>query len=106
MVHEFQAHEAYLLKCVISPDATVLATTSSDKTIRIWNTVTWKLERALTQHQKWVWDAVFSADSVYLVTVSSDLTGKLWDLRSGDIIRNYGGHSLAATCVALNDSSQ
>lgn len=65
-----------------------------------------QLERSLTQHQKWVWDAVFSADSVYLVTVSSDQSGKLWNLKTGDVIRNYAGHSLAATCVGLNDCSQ
>ena len=27
------------------------------------------------------------------------------DLRSGEVIRNYAGHSLAVTCVALNDTS-
>lgn len=102
---EFQAHDQYLLKSVISPDVGTLATTSADKTIRLWNTSTWELERTLAQHQRWVWDAVFSADSLYLVTVSSDQCGKLWDLRSGEVIRNYAGHNLAVTCVALNDSS-
>lgn len=27
------------------------------------------------------------------------------DLRNGEVIRNYVGHSLAVTCVALNDSN-
>jgi G protein beta subunit-like protein len=52
-----------------------------------------------------VWDTVFSADSLYLVTVSSDQSGKLWDLRTSEVVRNYTGHNLAVTCVALNDSS-
>lgn len=103
--NEFQAHESYLLKCVVSPDVNTLATTSADNTVRLWNTTDWSPERTLAQHQRWVWDAVFSADSFYLVTVSSDQTGKLWDLRTGDVIRNYAGHNLAVTCVALNDSS-
>lgn len=105
LVTEISAHDKYLLKCVLSPDVNTLATTSADKTIKLYNTSTWKLERTLSHHQRWVWDAVFSADSVYLVSVSSDQTGKLWDLSNGDVIRNYAGHSLAVTCVALNDSS-
>ena len=105
LTKDFQAHDDYLLKCVVSPDVNTVATTSADKSVRLWNTVTWELERTLAQHQRWVWDAVFSADSLYLVTASSDQTSKLWDLRTGDVIRNYSGHNLAVTCVALNDGS-
>lgn len=105
LCHEFQAHEEYLLKIAVSPDVSTIATTSADKSIKLWNTTTWELEHTLAQHQRWVWDAVFSADSLYLVTASSDQTAKLWDLRSGEVIRNYSGRNLAVTCVALNDSS-
>lgn len=101
----FQAHSNYLLKCIISPDLNHLATTSADKTVRLWNTETWELVRVLSRHQRWVWDAVFSADSLYLVTASSDQSAKLWDVQTGEVMRNYIGHSLAVTCVALNDES-
>jgi G protein beta subunit-like protein len=36
LTQEFQAHEQYLLKCVLSPDASTLATTSADKTVHIY----------------------------------------------------------------------
>ena len=101
----FQAHSNYLLKCIISPDLNHVATTSADKTVRLWNTETWELVRVLSRHQRWVWDAVFSADSLYLVTASSDQSAKLWDVQTGEVMRNYIGHSLAVTCVALNDES-
>ncbi len=111
-MQELQAHDAYLLKVVISPDVSLIATTSADKTVKIWynqsseqSNNNWMLEKTLVHHQKWVWDAVFSADSVLLVTASSDQSSKLWDLRNGDVIRNYVGHNLAVTCVALNDSN-
>ena len=103
-MHEFIAHDQYLLKCVISPDINTLVTTSADKSIRVWNTTSWELVRSLTQHQKWVWDAVFSADSSYLVSVSSDTQARLWDIRSGQSIKTLSGHNLAVTCVALNDN--
>lgn len=105
LVKDIQAHDDYLLKCLISPDLKSIATTSADKTIKIWNTSTWELDRTMIKHQRWVWDCVYSADSLYLLTASSDQSAKLWDLRTGDVIRNYIGHNLAVTCVALNDVS-
>lgn len=33
---EFQAHDDYLLKCLIAPSGRVIATTSADKTIKLW----------------------------------------------------------------------
>ena len=108
LVNEFQAHNDYLLKCVVSPDVNVVATTSADKTIKLWSASpkdAGKLEATLAQHQRWVWDAVFSADSLYLVSASSDYSARLWDLRTGEVIRLYSaGNNLAVTCVALNDS--
>jgi len=53
----------------------------------------------------WVWDAVFSADSNYLVTASSDHCARLFNLRTGEVVRQYTGHTNAVTCVALNDST-
>ena len=104
----FRAHDNYLLKCIISPDMNSIVTTSADHSIRQWKVAAPSLGeqlRCLTHHQRWVWDAVFSADSSYLVSASSDQTAKLWDLRSGEVIRNYMGHSLAVTCVDLNDNN-
>jgi target of rapamycin complex subunit LST8 len=121
------------LKCLISPDHHTIATTSADHTIKLWKystvnptisplnsntegsdspstaTTTTQpsltLTRCLTSHQRWVWDAVFSADSSYMVSASSDLSAKLWDLRTGETIRNYLGHSLSVCAVALNDNN-
>mmetsp|Transcript_16050 Transcript_16050/g.21210 ORF Transcript_16050/g.21210 Transcript_16050/m.21210 type:complete len:277 (+) Transcript_16050:103-933(+) len=57
----FNAHDGYLLKCVLSPDTSVLVTTSSDKTAKVWDATSgeWALQQTLSQHQRWVWDAVF-----------------------------------------------
>lgn len=102
-----EAHGTYVLKCLLSPDTAYMATTSSDKTVKVWNVAKgFTPERTLVGHRRWVWDADFSADSAYLVTASSDRTAKLFDLRSGESILEYAGaHHKAITCVALNDSS-
>jgi G protein beta subunit-like protein len=105
-LHKIDAHNMYILKCVLSPDAKYIATTSADKSIKIWNVDNgFSLDKTLLGHQSWVWGCAFSADSAYLVSASSDKTAKLWDIKSGDVILEYKGHSKAITCVALNDTS-
>ena len=100
-LHKLQAHNAYVLKCLLSPDCRLLATTSSDKTVKLWNLDGFKLERTLEGHQRWVWDCVFSVDAAYLVTASSDTSARLWDCASGAAIQDLqrtsqGGRVLRA----------
>jgi G protein beta subunit-like protein len=104
-LHKLRAHSSYVLKCLISPDVTQLATCSADKTVKLWSLDTFALERTLTGHSRWVWDCAFSVDAAYLVTASSDATARLWDLSSGEAIRTYSGHHKACVCCALNDSA-
>jgi len=105
-LQKIDAHSTYCLKCLLSPDVKYLATTSADKTVKIWNVQrNFALEKSLVGHQAWVWDCSFSADSAYLVTGSSDKKAKLWGVKNGEVILEYVGHHKAITSVALNDSS-
>lgn len=104
-VTSFAAHPgSYILKCKISPDGRLLATTSSDKTARLWKMGTHELKTVLSGHTKWVWDCAFSDDSSFMVTGSSDGTARLWEVDSGDVVRTYTGHQRCVVAVALNDS--
>lgn len=106
-VTKFQAHDTYITRCALSPDARFLATCSADTTVKLWSTSQFQfsLNRVLQGHQRWVWDVAFSADSAYLVSASSDHVARLWELSSGKTMRQYNGHHRAAVCVALNDTS-
>lgn len=37
LIHKFDAHSTYCLKALLSPDVRILATSSADKTIKLWN---------------------------------------------------------------------
>lgn len=101
---KFKAHSEYILSCKFSPNSSLLATTSSDETIKLWNTSTWTEEKKLVGHQQWVWDCAFSGDSSYILTGASDKTSRLWDISQGETVRQYQGHTKSVCCVALNDA--
>lgn len=103
LAHTMEAHKTYILNALFSPDGKYIATASADKTIKLWNSRDYRLNKVLKGHTRWVWDCVFSADSAYLVTASSDNTARLWDLAQGETIRHYTGHHKAVSCVALSD---
>jgi G protein beta subunit-like protein len=108
LVQKKQAHKSYILKCLLSPDARLLATTSADKTIKIFDVQNdYALSKTLNGHSGWVWDCAFSADSEYLISGSSDKTAKLWAVAPEQAqaarVLDYSGHSKAVTAVALND---
>ncbi len=73
---EMQAHEQYILKCLLSPDNKYLATCSSDHSVKIWEAkktegeddAEFVLNKTLYGHTKWVWDCAFTCDSDYIIT--------------------------------------
>lgn len=54
-------------------------------------------------NQRWVWDVAFSADSQYIITASSDNLARLWSISTGEVKREYSGHSKALTSLAFKD---
>src|SRR5262249_23699625 len=66
-----------------SPDGTRLATTSTDRTARIWDARTGQELLALRGHTGEVWSVAFSPDGTRLATASRDRTARLWDARAG-----------------------
>ncbi|CAA2969448.1 LST8 homolog [Olea europaea subsp. europaea] len=109
-LHKLQAHDGYILKCLLSPELCdpnrYLATASADHTVKIWNLDGFTLEKTLVGHQRWVWDCVFSVDGAFLITASSDSTARLWSMSNGEEIKVYRGHQKATVCCALHDGTE
>jgi len=64
-----------------SPDGTMLATGSTDKTVRLWDVTTGKLKSTLQGYAKKVTCLAFSLDAKVLATGSEDGSILLWDMQ-------------------------
>ena len=72
--------------------ANVLASTSLDYSVKIWNVETGKDEITL-QHNDFVTSISFNYNGSLLATCSRDKKLRIWDIRSGKIISEGSGHA-------------
>ncbi|HEX4954622.1 MAG TPA: WD40 repeat domain-containing protein [Thermoanaerobaculia bacterium] len=86
-----------LTDVAVSPDGSLLATTSAEPTVRLWRT-DGSPAGELIGHTKAVWNARFSPDGTRLATASSDGTVRLWHAATGkELTRIEGvGRGIAA----------
>lgn len=68
-----------------SPDGTRLASTGTDKAIRIWDVKSHQEVAVLRGHQEPAWSISFSPDGRYLASAGyADESWRLWDLNTGE----------------------
>ncbi|MBN4001435.1 CHAT domain-containing protein [Nostoc sp. LPT] len=70
-------HSSEVKKVVFSLDGQRIASTSDDKTVKIWK-IDGTLLTTLKGHEDTVWDVAFSPDGKTIVSASADKTVKLW----------------------------
>src|SRR5262245_49045558 len=82
-----EGHTSSVMSLAFSPDGKSLATSSRDKTIRLWNVQSGRLDRALAEHTADVYAVRFSPRGDVLASGSGDATVRLWDRQSGKVLR-------------------
>ena len=70
-----QDSEVYCV-CSLGPDSGLIASTSNDKTVRIWNVSSGECLQTLTGHTDAVWSVC--SHGLAIVSASSDKTIKMW----------------------------
>lgn len=71
-------HRLDVKGAAFSPDGSRLITTGADRTIRFWDTATWKEAGILRGHRDEVWCAAMDPAGRWLATGSKDTTVRLW----------------------------
>jgi WD40 repeat protein len=87
-----RGHNEGVLRIAWSPDGRRLATASSDRTARIWDTASGNELVMLRGHDDWVLWVAWSPDGRRLATASSDRTVRIWDADSGNELAVLHGH--------------
>jgi AAA ATPase domain/WD domain, G-beta repeat len=104
--NRFLGHEDSVTSVSISPDGKTLASSSSDKTIKLWDLATGKEIHTLLDHQEYVSSVSFSPDGQTLASSSWDKTIKLWNLATRQEIRTFFVHKNGVNSVSFSPDGQ
>jgi RNA polymerase sigma factor (sigma-70 family) len=88
-----QGHPSCVSSVAFSPDGSLLASASTDGTVKIWETATGKELLTLKGHQSQVNRVAFSPDRERLASGAADALVKVWDVKSGKEVLTYRGHA-------------
>ena len=97
-----EGHWSDVRSVSFSPDGSLLASGSSDDTIRLWDVKTGNLLHTLTGHRGGVLSVSFSPDGSLLASGSWDDTIGLWDVKTGNLLHTLTGHRGGVTSVSFS----
>ncbi|GAB1544425.1 hypothetical protein NUACC21_71010 [Scytonema sp. NUACC21] len=96
-------HDAKIHKVAFSSNGDTIATTSGDRTAKLWK-LDGTLLKTLTGHKDKVYGVAFSPDSQLIATTSEDRTVKLWKI-DGTLLTTLN-HSAEVYAVAFSPDGQ
>lgn len=95
-----RGHTKTLNRIAWSPDGRLLASSSSDKTIRIWDVAHGECIVTLQGHTDHVWSVDWSPDGSKLASASDDHTIRIWNTKTWECLTVLEGHQQSVNTVA------
>lgn len=103
-VTALSAHSGTVYALAFDKEAGLLATASSDKTVKVWDTTTNTVKYTLSGHQGAVFAVAFSPDGKSLATGSADRTIKIWDVSNGQLLQTLQGHTASVRSLMYSST--
>lgn len=95
-------HSGGVYDLAISPDRQLLASSSDDRTVRLWSLPGGELQQTLAGHTDEVWGLAMSPDGRLLISGSDDDTVRLWRLPDGAPLQVLAGTTEAVNGLAIS----
>ncbi|CEI91462.1 Putative Nuclear distribution protein PAC1 [Rhizopus microsporus] len=92
-VRTLYGHDHSISSVVMIPSSDIIATSSRDKTIKLY------CVKTLVGHLDWVRRIFPSEDGRWLASCSNDQTARVWDIQKGESKMEFRGHEHVVECV-------
>lgn len=100
-VQTLVGHSSWITSVALDSTANILASSSLDDTVKVWNPQRGELLFNLTGHTRDVNTVAISPDGKTLVSGGDDCLIKAWYLPTGALLRNLTGHARDVNAVAF-----
>ena len=99
-------HTREVYGIAFSPDGSILASASDDRTVRLWDVATGDTLKTLTGHTDFVYSVAFSPDGSILASGSGDDTIRVWDAATGERLNTLTGHTNHVYGIAFSPDGE
>ncbi|HOW64008.1 MAG TPA: serine/threonine-protein kinase [Candidatus Paceibacterota bacterium] len=96
-----RGHTGTVWTVAVSPDGNLIATGSSDCSLRLWDSASGRLVATLSGHRGYVHAVTFSPNGRWLASGSRDNTVKIWNVQSQGAVTTLAGHTDAVRAIAF-----